>query len=119
MNTEGFEKVTTDGKLLKKITIKGTEGTQPSKDMEVEVHYVGTLNDGTVFDSSRKKNKTFKFKLGCGQVIKGWDYGVATMNKGEVAIFSIDPDYAYGKKGIGPIPPNASLNFEVELINFI
>ena len=84
------------------------------------MHYVGTLEDGvTKFDSSRDRGTPFKFKLGVGQVIKGWDEGVAQMSIGQVAKLTCSPDYAYGRDGYPPvIPKNATLIFEVELISF-
>ncbi|CAK9000614.1 unnamed protein product [Durusdinium trenchii] len=94
---------------------------QPKSGDEVTVHYVGTLaSDGSQFDSSRSREKPFNFTLGKGQVIKGWDLGVATMKKGEVAKFTLSPDYAYGASGSPPaIPENATLVFEVELIDWV
>lgn len=93
---------------------------KPKKGDEVFVHYVGTLeSDGSEFDSSRSRNKPFSFVLGQGQVIQGWDLGVATMKKGEVAKFTLSPEYAYGENGSPPkIPENATLVFEVELLNW-
>jgi FK506-binding protein 1 len=78
----------------------------------------GTLaSDGAKFDSSRDKGRPFKFKIGIGQVIRGWDEGVAQMSLGEKAILHISSDYGYGARGAGGvIPPNADLNFEVELL---
>lgn len=113
----GFIDISGDGGLLKKILGEG-EGAFPPSGYEVEAHYTGTLDDGSVFDSSRDRNKTFKFTLGKGQVIKGWDNGFASMKKGEKAILRCRSDYAYGKNGQGKIPPNATLNFDVELIDF-
>lgn len=82
-------------------------------------HYTGRLLDGTKFDSSVDRNEPFKFVLGNGQVIKGWDEGFATMKKGEKAILTCKSEYAYGKAGSPPnIPPDATLEFEVELIDF-
>jgi len=86
-------------------------------DKKVEVHYTGTLTNGTVFDSSRNKGKTFIFDIGQGRVIKGWDQGVATMSLGERANLTCSPDFAYGSKGFsGVIPPNSTLIFDVELL---
>ncbi|CAD8152910.1 unnamed protein product [Paramecium pentaurelia] len=91
----------------------------PQKGQKVSVHYVGTLLDGSEFDSSRKRGKPFQFVLGAGQVIKGWDQGVAKLSKGEKAILTCPPDYAYGQNGYPPvIPPNSTLKFEVELLDF-
>lgn len=105
---------------LKKLLVKEGEGWEtPETGDEVEVHYTGTLLDGTKFDSSRDRGTPFKFKLGQGQVIKGWDQGIATMKKGENAVFTIPPDMAYGESGSPPtIPPNATLKFDVELLSW-
>jgi len=93
---------------------------KPKTGDEVTVHYVGTLeSDGSEFDSSRGRNQPFVFTLGKGQVIKGWDLGVATMSKGEVAKFTLAPEFAYGDAGSPPkIPEKATLVFEVELISW-
>eukprot|EP00253_Pinus_taeda_P000261 PITA_00261 len=105
---------------LKKLLVKeGGSWETPETGDEVEVHYTGTLLDGTKFDSSRDRGTPFKFKLGQGQVIKGWDQGIATMKKGENAVFTIPPDLAYGESGSQPtIPPNATLKFDVELLSW-
>ena len=80
----------------------------------------GTLKNGKKFDSSRDRGKEFKFKLGVGEVIRGWDEGVAKMSVGERAKLTVSPDYGYGEKGAaGVIPPNATLIFDVELIRIL
>jgi len=104
---------------VKIITKEGDVSQRPKAGQEMEMHYTGTLPDGTQFDSSRSKGRTFKFVLGQGRVIQGWEKGVATMCLGERANLVCGPDHAYGASGIpGIIPPNAVLIFDVELINF-
>lgn len=101
------------------VITKGDGVSFPQRGQTVTVHYTGTLTDGTKFDSSRDKNRPFQFKLGLGQVIKGWDEGVAKMSKGERSTLVCSPDYAYGAAGAGGvIPGNATLHFDVELISF-
>jgi FKBP-type peptidyl-prolyl cis-trans isomerase FkpA len=93
-------------------------GASPKKGDTVVVHYTGWLTDGTKFDSSVDRNDPFAFVLGEGQVIRGWDEGVATLRVGDKARLTIPPELAYGKAGYpGAIPPNATLIFEVELIS--
>lgn len=84
---------------------------------KLTVHYVGKLPNGQVFDSSRDTNTPFTFTLGAGGVIRGWDEGMQGMREGGMRTLIIAPDYAYGAQGIGPIPPNATLIFEVELLS--
>jgi len=107
-----------DGGILKEITVEGSSDATPAFGSEVTVHYTGTLLDGTQFDSSRGRGE-FKFTLGQGQVIKGWDEGVKTMKKGERATFTLASAYAYGEQGSPPkIPANATLVFDIELISW-
>merc|ERR1712087_725438 len=108
-----------DGGVLKQIQQAG-RGPMPQRGAMVEVHYDGTLtSSGVRFDSSRERGKTFKFKLGEGRVIGGWEVGVSSMRVGEKAVLTCAPQYAYGEKGIPPtIPPSSTLEFEVELLAF-
>merc|ERR1719183_2448635 len=108
---------------IKKEVVKAAESSKwkkPKKGDEVTVQYVGTLeSDGSEFDSSRAREEPFKFILGVGQVIQGWDKGVATMKEGETSKFTIAPEFAYGEEGSPPkIPAAATLIFEVELISW-
>ncbi|KAF5893569.1 peptidyl-prolyl cis-trans isomerase FKBP4-like, partial [Clarias magur] len=108
-----------DGGVLKLVKREGTGAELPMTGDKVFVHYVGTLLDGTQFDSSRDRNEKFSFELGKGQVIKAWDIGVATMRIGEICQLICKPEYAYGSAGSPPkIPPNATLVFQVELFDF-
>ncbi|KAK3570455.1 hypothetical protein QTP86_019447 [Hemibagrus guttatus] len=108
-----------DGGVLKLVKKEGTGTELPMTGDKVFVHYVGTLLDGTQFDSSRDRGEKFSFELGKGQVIKAWDIGVATMRTGEICQLICKPEYAYGSAGSPPkIPPNATLLFQVELFDF-
>jgi FKBP-type peptidyl-prolyl cis-trans isomerase len=98
--------------------LKAGDGTEAKSGQTVTVHYVGTLTDGSKFDSSRDRNEGFTFKLGAGMVIKGWDQGVAGMKVGQLRKLTIPADLAYGARGYPPvIPPNSTLVFEVELLS--
>ena len=100
---------------------KTSEGEGPvcPAGSRVKVHYTGKLTDGTVFDSSRTRGQPLEFVVGAGQVIRGWDEGITQLQKGQTAILTCPPDYAYGAAGAGGvIPPNATLIFDVELVDF-
>jgi len=102
---------------LKMETLKPGAGAAAKAGDRVTVHYVGTLTDGKKFDSSRDRGEGFRFTLGQGQVIQGWDQGVAGMLVGEVRKLTIPPSLGYGARGFPPvIPANATLVFEVELL---
>ncbi len=93
-------------------------GAEAAAGKTVTVHYVGTLTNGSKFDSSRDRGEGFTFKLGAGQVIAGWDQGVAGMKVGEVRKLTIPSHLAYGDRGFPPvIPPKSTLVFEVELLS--
>jgi FKBP-type peptidyl-prolyl cis-trans isomerase len=97
--------------------IKVGDGAEAKAGQTVSVHYVGTLTDGTKFDSSRDRRQPFSFTLGQGRVIEGWDLGVAGMKVGGVRQLTIPPEEAYGDQGAGGIiKPGAALVFEVELL---
>lgn len=96
--------------------IKVGEGTEVKVGDTVAVHYIGTLQDGTEFDNSKKRGEPFTFSVGAGQVIRGWDEGLVGMKVGGQRVLVIPPDMAYGERGIGPIPGNATLVFAIELI---
>lgn len=100
--------------------VKTQDGTgeKPSKGSTVKAHYTGCLLDGTVFDTSIERGEPIEFVLGVGQVIPGWDEGIAMMSKGEKAVLYIPYYLAYGDRDLGVIPPFSNLVFEVELIDF-
>lgn len=100
------------------VCTKKGKGPKPGYKQTVKVHYTGKLLDGTVFDSSVERGEPIAFSLGVGQVIKGWDEGIALMSKGEKGILYIPYDLAYGPRQNGPIPAFANLIFEVELVDF-
>jgi len=108
--------ITTDsGLVYEEITVGA--GAEAARGLRVTVHYTGWLTDGTKFDSSKDRDDPFEFHLGQGQVIAGWDEGVAGMKVGGTRKLTIPPQLGYGARGAGRvIPPNATLVFEVELL---
>ncbi len=113
--SEGFEK--TDSGLRYKITHKSGSGIKPKKGKNVAVHYVGKLDNGTVFDNSYNRGEPIEFPIGIGYVIPGWDEGIRLLDEGDKATFVIPSYLAYGEAGAGGvIPPNANLIFDVELV---
>lgn len=109
----------TDSGLQFQIVDEGT-GATPDRGQTAEVHYTGWLwedgKKGAKFDSSKDRGRPFTFPVGQGRVIKGWDEGVALMKVGEKRLLLIPPHLGYGETGVGPIPPNATLLFEVDLL---
>ncbi|MCC5619306.1 FKBP-type peptidyl-prolyl cis-trans isomerase [Nostoc sp. CHAB 5836] len=116
-NTMSDANAVTTPSGLKYVELKEGTGATPQPGQTVEVHYVGTLEDGTKFDSSRDRGQPFSFKIGVGQVIKGWDEGLSTMKVGGRRQLIIPSELGYGSRGAGGvIPPNATLLFDVELL---
>jgi FKBP-type peptidyl-prolyl cis-trans isomerase len=102
---------------LKIEDLKVGTGAEAKAGKNVSVHYVGTLTNGSKFDSSRDRGSPFEFQLGAGMVIKGWDQGVAGMKVGGLRKLTVPPDMGYGARGFPPvIPGNSTLVFEVELL---
>lgn len=104
------------GRVTTKITQEGS-GQEAKNGDSVTVHYTGTLENGTKFESSLDRNEPLTFTLGKGDVIQGWDEGVLGMKIGEKRRLTIPSDLAYGQSGQGAIPPNATLIFDIELLS--
>ncbi|MDB9316362.1 FKBP-type peptidyl-prolyl cis-trans isomerase [Nodularia spumigena] len=112
------DNVVTTPSGLKYIELEEGTGATPERGQTVVVHYTGTLENGNKFDSSRDRNSPFEFKIGTGQVIKGWDEGLSTMKVGGRRQLIIPAELGYGSRGAGGvIPPNATLLFDVELLD--
>ena len=110
--------MTTPSGLKYLVIEKSNNPTKAEKGMMVDVHYTGFLTDGKVFDSSIERRNPISFELGTGSVIRGWDEGIALMNIGDKFRLIIPADLGYGARGAGSdIPPNATLLFDVELVN--
>lgn len=115
--TNSEEKIVTTDSGLQYVDLQVGDGPSPQSGQTVVVHYTGTLEDGKKFDSSRDRNQPFQFKIGVGQVIKGWDEGVGTMKVGGRRKLIIPSELGYGSRGAGNvIPPDATLIFDVELL---
>jgi len=104
-----------DGMKIEDITLGNGALAEPGK--TIVVHYTGTLEDGTKFDSSVDRGTPFEFTLGAGQVIKGWDTGFDGMKVGGKRRLTIPPEMGYGSRAAGTIPPNSTLIFDVELLD--
>lgn len=113
-----MSQTTTSGLVFEELTLGSGDAAKLGQ--TVSVHYTGWLADGTKFDSSRDRNEPFEFPLGAGYVIRGWDEGVQGMRVGGVRRLTIPPALGYGARGAGGvIPPNATLTFEVELLEIL
>lgn len=98
-------------------TLKEGKGQKPAQGQRVKVNYGGWLQSGKIFDSSYSRNEPFMFNLG-GGVITGWNMMVAEMTRGQVLVVKIPPELAYGRRDLGIIPPNSTLYFQIELLDF-
>jgi len=112
------DKFTTTQSGLKYVVLQEGKGGKPERGTAVLAHYTGKLIDGTQFDSSVDRDEPFEFSVGLGQVISGWDEAFLDMQTGEKRIIILPPDLGYGQEGVGPIPGDSTLIFEVELLSF-
>jgi FKBP-type peptidyl-prolyl cis-trans isomerase len=110
----GGKKTLPNGTIVEEI--QAGAGAEAVKGKTVRVHYTGTLTDGKKFDSSRDRSEPFAFRLGAGDVIKGWDEGVVGMKVGGKRKLTIPPEAGYGSRDLGIIPPNSTLLFDIELL---
>ncbi len=116
--SEKYPNAITTASGLKYIVTKKGSGEKPARGTKVKAHYTGTLLNGSKFDSSVDRGTPFVFSVGQGQVIKGWDEAFLDMRKGEKRILIIPANLGYGSRASGSIPPNSTLIFDVELIDF-
>ncbi|MDB5266251.1 MAG: FKBP-type peptidylprolyl cis-trans isomerase [Parcubacteria group bacterium] len=115
-NPNTLQTMATETTGVKIENITNGQGDVAAAGDTVTVNYVGTLTDGKVFDSSIDRGQPFTFQLGVGQVIRGWDEGVAGMRVGGKRRLTISPDFGYGAQTVGPIPANSTLMFDVDLL---
>ncbi|MCG9879607.1 MAG: FKBP-type peptidyl-prolyl cis-trans isomerase [Bacteroidia bacterium] len=112
------EEITTASGLKYKVTEMGS-GRKVEIGDKVSVHYTGKLTNGTKFDSSKDRNQPFSFKVGGGQVIRGWDEGLALLHIGDKATLTIPSELGYGQRDMGTIPPNSTLIFDIEVLDAV
>ncbi len=99
------------------VVVEEGEGASVKTGDSIDIHYVGKLEDGKIFDSSRERKKPYNFTIGEGEVIKGWEKGVIGMKVGEIRVLTISPELGFGSRSQGPIPPNSTLIYEIELMS--
>ena len=109
-------KAEVDGLKIEDVSVGSGEAVKEGA--TVKVHYTGMLKDGKVFDSSKERGEPFSFTVGEGRVIEGWEKGLIGMKKGGKRILTIPPELGYGDRDLGDIPPNSTLIFEIELLDF-
>ena len=112
------DKIQSTSTGMKYIVLQDGSGDKPERGASVVAHYTGKLQDGTKFDSSVDRDEPFEFSVGLGQVISGWDESCLDMSAGEKRIIILPPQLGYGEDGVGPIPADSILIFEVELLSF-